>query len=306
MPSQTEGNYSAEFLLSEGPNGYSRDNIVIPAGVGKLAAGAILGQVNIGGASAATPNVSGTGNGTMSSVTVAAGAKRGSYTVTCTAAATNSGTFEVKDPDGVVLGNATVGSAFSGGGIGFTISDGSTDFIVGDSFTISVVASTVTFSGTGNGTMGAITLGATVKPGVYRVVFVEPNTNLGSFYVEDPDGVTVGTGVVGTAFTGGGLTFTIADGATDFVSGDRFTITLAAGSGKWRPVSATAVDGSQYAAGVLLSAVDATSADVNAVAITRHAQVLDTAMSFGSLTNNQKATAQAQLKALGIVTRTGV
>lgn len=95
-----------------------------------------------------------------------------------------------------------------------------------------LAAQTLTASGavagtnTGNGTFGAVTVSAGAKPGVYDVVFIEPTTNLGTFTVTDPDGVMVGDGVVGSAFSGGGLAFTIADGATDFVAGDRFAVTV--------------------------------------------------------------------------------
>lgn len=82
--------------------------------------------------------------------------------------------------------------------------------------------------GTGNGviTMATPNTGAGVKLGVYNVNFVEPITNLGTFQVEDPDGVVVGNGFVGTAFTGV-VKFTIADGSTDFLAGDRIPITVA-------------------------------------------------------------------------------
>ncbi|HAU29809.1 MAG TPA: head decoration protein [Rhodospirillaceae bacterium] len=67
--------------------------------------------------------------------------------------------------------------------------------------------------------------------GVYKVTFIETVENLGTFSVEAPDGTNVGTGVVATEFTGGGLTFTIADGATDFAAGDQFAITVANAGG---------------------------------------------------------------------------
>lgn len=79
---------------------------------------------------------------------------------------------------------------------------------------------------TGTGTIGTVTVGATAKAGVYRAVCFEVATDAGKFLVEDPAGIEVGVATVGSAFTGGGLTFTIAD-ATDFVAGDSFTITVA-------------------------------------------------------------------------------
>lgn len=79
-----------------------------------------------------------------------------------------------------------------------------------------------------SGTIAAAVVGA-AKAGVYHIVCVEPGSNAGKFTVEDPDGITVGVATVAVEFVGGGLTFTITD-ATDFVSGDAFTITVAAGN----------------------------------------------------------------------------
>ena len=79
---------------------------------------------------------------------------------------------------------------------------------------------------TGNGTMGAVTVSAGAKAGVYNLIVIEPGANAGVFQVIDPDGVFVGRGTVAVAFSAGGLAFTLADGATDFVAGDGFTITV--------------------------------------------------------------------------------
>ncbi len=84
-------------------------------------------------------------------------------------------------------------------------------------------------SNTGNGTMGTITVSAGAKPGTYSLVITEPGSNAGKFEVRDPDGEFVGTGTVASAFSGGGLAFTLADGATDFISGDYFTIAVSGG-----------------------------------------------------------------------------
>ena len=42
----------------------------------------------------------------------------------------------------------------------------------------------------------------------------------------DPTGARVGTGTVGQPFTGGGLTFTLSDGSTDFAVGDGFILAV--------------------------------------------------------------------------------
>ena len=98
------------------------------------------------------------------------------------------------------------------------------------------------------GTIATVSLGAGAKAGVYRLVVIEPASNAGTFTLEDPDGVTIGTGTVGVEFTAGGLTFTLADGATDFKAGEGFTLTVAAGSGKYRGYDPANTDGSQVAA----------------------------------------------------------
>ena len=121
---------------------------------------------------------------------------------------------------------------------------------------------------TGNGTIGAVTVGAGAKAGVYTLVCMEPGANAGTFALEDPDGVVVGRAVVGSAFSGA-LAFTIADGATDFVAGDRFTITVAQGDGEIKLCAAAATDGSQIPHGIAAHAADATDAEAEVVIYTR-------------------------------------
>lgn len=53
-------------------------------------------------------------------------------------------------------------------------------------------------------------------------------------------------------------------------------------SGKYKPVTVAANDGSQNAAGILLNAVDATSADVSAVIIARDAIVVQQGLKYGA------------------------
>ena len=160
---------------------------------------------------------------------------------------------------------------------------------------------------TGNGTITAApTVGAAAKPGVYRLVCIEPGTDAGKFTVEDPDGILIGVATVGVQFATH-LTFTIADGSTDFVSGDAFTITVAAGSGKVKQIDFAATDGSDAAFGLLL--LDTTApdgSDKSAVAIVRSAIVSDNGIAWpAGATTNQKTTATAQLNALGILVREG-
>lgn len=156
---------------------------------------------------------------------------------------------------------------------------------------------------TGNGTIGTVSTGDDAKPGVYQAVCIEPATDGGTFSVEDPNGVVIGTAVVGTPFAGE-VNFAIADGGTDFAAGDRFTVTVAEGSGKYKEYDPANTDGSQTAAALLLDNVDATDGDIEAVAVLRQAEVNAAELVwFDSADANQKATALAQLKTQDIVAR---
>lgn len=161
---------------------------------------------------------------------------------------------------------------------------------------------------TGNGTIASATVAAGAKPGVYRVVCIEPATNAGRFDVEDPDGISVGVATVAVEFTGGGLTFTITDGATDYVAGDSFTITVAAGSGKWvQYLDTGGATGLSIPAGILYESVTAPDGtDAQAVAIVRSATVNPNELVWpSSADSTEKAAALAVLKTLGIVARIG-
>jgi hypothetical protein len=168
-------------------------------------------------------------------------------------------------------------------------------------------ASAAVAGNTGNGTITAApAVGQAAKPGVYRVVCIEPAADAGKFAVEDPDGILIGVATVGVEFTTH-LTFTIADGAADFVAGDSFTITVAAGSGKVKQIDFAATDGSNAACGILLldtTAPDGT--DRSGVAIVRNAIVSDNGITWpAGATENQKNAAIAQLKSAGILVRQG-
>lgn len=158
---------------------------------------------------------------------------------------------------------------------------------------------------TGNGTIGTVTVGAAAKPGVYAVTCIEPATNAGKFLVNDPEGQVLGVATVAVAFSAGGIGFTIADGATDFVSGDSFTITVAAGSGKWVQLDLTGTNGSEDAAGILyINATAADGTDGEGVAIVRQAVVSANGIVWPAGANtNQKDAAIAQLAVLGIIVR---
>lgn len=87
-------------------------------------------------------------------------------------------------------------------------------------------------SNTGDGTVTAVVAGA-VPAGDYNLECTVAVTNGGVFKLEDPNGniiaselrMDAGAGAA-TIFVAAGITFTITDGATDFVVGDKFTLAI--------------------------------------------------------------------------------
>ena len=168
-----------------------------------------------------------------------------------------------------------------------------------------VAAAAALNTNTGNGTVTGQALGTNLgaRRGTYRIVFVEPATNLGTFEVFGPDGVLVGDGVVGTEFDNE-IKFTVNDGATDFVAGDAFTIKVTAGTYKYQEYDPANADGGQRVAGILYAAVDASAADKAGVAIARDAEVRSGDLQwFAGATDAQKNEAIDALAALGIIVR---
>lgn len=161
--------------------------------------------------------------------------------------------------------------------------------------------------GAGNGVIGVVTADAGAPGGLWQVVIVEPAANAGTFQVFRPDGTLDGTGNVGVAYNGG-INFTLADGAADFVSGDYIPVTVeyAAGSGKfvrWDPAGA---DGSQTVAGVAcFEAVAEENLDGEITVLARGPAILrrENIVFHDDATNEQKAAAYAALEALGLQCR---
>lgn len=164
---------------------------------------------------------------------------------------------------------------------------------------------TSAFAGTGNGTIGTLTKAAGAKAGAYKIVCIEPAANGGTWMIEDPDGNEVGTAQTGSAFSGV-IGFTIADGATDFVAGDTFTVTVAAGSLKVVAVDPAGTDGREIAYGILWDAVDASTADKPGVAIVRNAEVNEDRLDYGTLNSGQKTTAKANLAKANVIVRSAI
>lgn len=151
---------------------------------------------------------------------------------------------------------------------------------------------------TGNGVMGAITTSSAAITGTYVLTITEAVANGGNFELVDPLGSLVGAGSVGVAFDAGGLSFTLADGVTDFIVDDVFTIAVTAALGEYRPYDDDGTDdGRRAASGILFAPVDATLNDIRAVAVVRDAEVIE------RLLTGLDAAGAADLLALGIVIR---
>jgi phage tail sheath gpL-like len=95
--------------------------------------------------------LTGTGNGTLTAMTVTGTPLPGAWKLTVNAAVANGGVWTLTDPNGTVISTTltqTVGAGtatvFNAGGLQFTITDGATDFGLGASFTMTVPATNVT------------------------------------------------------------------------------------------------------------------------------------------------------------------
>ena len=101
------------------------------------------------------------------------------------------------------------------------------------------VASAAKAGNVGNGVLSAVTADAGAPAGVYTLTCVGVGANVGTFDVEDPNGVSVGIAKVGAVYNGP-INLTINDGAVDFAAGDQFTVTVSYAAGNGVLVAATA------------------------------------------------------------------
>lgn len=151
---------------------------------------------------------------------------------------------------------------------------------------------------TGNGTIGSVTVTSEAVSGSYTLTITAAAANAGTFELRDPAGNLLGEGTVGQPFTAAGLTFTLADGSTDFIVGDGFTLAVLANLGEYTAYDDSGTDdGRRTAGGVLYRNVDATAEDVRAAAIMRDAEVAE------ALLIGLDANGRTDLHAVGIIVR---
>lgn len=292
------------FIVSMA-NGHQSIEQITLTGAAKILAGTVLGMITAGLSAVAAAFGTNAGNGTFGTITLTTAATEpGTYALLYTDATH----FTVTAPDGATATGVN-GSAFTSLGIGFTMTTGGTPMVAGDGFTITVTqavgkptaASVANGGNTGNSTSSAVTCnGYAPLPGAYMVEFDAATL----FVVTDPNGSEVGHGTTGSAFSGGGLGFTITAGGTPFAAADSFTVTVAAGSGAYKPWDPANADGSEIAAGILYATKDVTSADKPAAAVVRMAEVNASELIWPAGSEASLITiGTTQLKAVGIFAR---
>lgn len=164
----------------------------------------------------------------------------------------------------------------------------------------------------GNTGNGVFTLDANTpklagaKPGVYAVRCIEAAANGGTFRVEDPDGIVIGDVAVGATFADG-IKFSIADGAADFIVGDGFDVTIAAGSKKIVVLDPAALDGSAVCIGFSTVVRESVNADGAVTYVRRMAMLADSGVAWPiGFTDLQKSKALADVEPFGLIARTGL
>lgn len=200
-----------------------------------------------------------------------------------------------------------------------TVYDSAATFAVGavlGRFLASPTGTATAGTNTGNGTMGTVTVTGKAQIGTYTLKINKAAANAGDFTVVNPQGNVVGNGTVAVAFSCPDMSFTLADGATDFVVGDTFTIAVT-GTEKYKLVEATATDGTDKAAAIFIadkvgnygSLAIAATTDTTVLALVRGpARVSKSSLTFGSSVDSagELAKAYAELEALGIIVDTTV
>ena len=158
-------------------------------------------------------------------------------------------------------------------------------------------------TGTGTCVMDATTpVLANAKVGVYTVRCLEAVTNGGKFAVTGPDGNMIAYDII-VAGAGGTIThnneikFVLTDAGTDFIVGDGFDITVAAGDLSFIKSVKTAIDGTQYPVAILADDADASGGAVQAGAYLM-GEFNANAVTYDSSWGGSLATALAALRPL--------
>lgn len=125
--------------------GQCKKTVTVNQAAATIGIGTVLGSYIASPVGTAGATV-GTGNGAMGSITLTSNAnlQLGTYIVKIVKTVANAGDFVLIDPQGDVVGNGQVATAFNQAGFAFTLADGATDFVAGDYIPI-VVTGTVKY-----------------------------------------------------------------------------------------------------------------------------------------------------------------
>ena len=157
-------------------------------------------------------------------------------------------------------------------------------------------------SGTGDGAVGAVTIGPAAQVGVCVLTCIAESANAGTFSVVAPDGSALPNLTVAAAYASQHINLTVADGANDWDVGDVIHVTVTGGD--YEALDPAATTGEQTACAILYDGVDASSADAACVVVTRDAVVNGGELAWPSgITDANKALATSRLAALGILIR---
>lgn len=141
-----------------------------------------------------------------------------------------------------------------------------------------------------------VSLGPKAKQGDYVI----HGNGSGSGYIIGPDGYEIER-ITSLAYSGQHIQI---DSDATLSDGDQYTVTVGDSSGKFVALDPSAVNGAQEAFGVALGEYDASEGDLPGVIVARDAEVVDPGLVWpDGITTEEKETALAQLRSLGIVER---
>jgi hypothetical protein len=128
-------------------------------------------------------------------------------------------------------------------------------------FTLSGATLTGGTANTGNATLSAMSGGAKMQMGSYTATCLTATTA----QVIDPAGEEIGVATFGTAFADSQINFTITAGGTPCAAGDAFVLVAApTTAGLYTLCTASAVDGTEVPAAILVDTTDPTGGNVSA------------------------------------------
>ena len=182
--------------------------------------------VGIGIPVASLPTLVGAGNGTIGTITApSAFVKPEKISVVFNSATA----FTVSGSLSGIIGNGTVGVAFTSSKVNFTVAAGTTPFAANDYFQFDLVYAPTSFTGTGDGKMTQLEPVSTLLPTApeasetWTITF----TSATAFSVTGSVSSASAAGTVGTPYANAGISFLITAGTTPFAVGDEFVVTLA-------------------------------------------------------------------------------